>query len=99
MKQGGLRQLGPGGEAVQDQASRDDEGDARAEEMLAYHERTKHHPARFARGPGALDWASQPDPFRTFAGGPAVDLPLLADGLATPFDGLYEPAGRRRLPG
>jgi SagB-type dehydrogenase family enzyme len=68
--------------------------------VLAYHERTKHHLTRYARGPGGLDWANQPAPFRTFAGAPAVDLPLLADALATPFAQLYEPgAGRRRRPG
>src|SRR3954454_20602497 len=50
---------------------------------LAYHGRTKHHPHRTARSLGFLDWATQPDPFRTFAGAPAVALPLQADGLAT----------------
>src|SRR6185503_2437440 len=34
------------------------------EEVMRYHERTKHHFARFAPGPGQLDWANQPDPFR-----------------------------------
>jgi SagB-type dehydrogenase family enzyme len=69
---------------------------AQAQAILAYHERTRHHLARYARGPGGLDWASQPDPFRTFAGAPALDLPLLADGLATRFGDLYDPAAARR---
>jgi hypothetical protein len=60
-------------------------------EALAYHERTKHHPHGYARGPGRLDWATQPDPFRAYAGAPAVALPLLADGLATPYGDLYAP--------
>jgi SagB-type dehydrogenase family enzyme len=42
-----------------------------------YHEQTKHHPDRHARGPGHLDWANQPEPFREFAGAPALDLPLV----------------------
>ena len=40
----------------------------------AYHDGTKHHFHRFARSLGYLDWASQPNPFRSFAGAPAVAL-------------------------
>ena len=36
-----------------------------------YHDGTKHHFNRFARSLGYLDWASQPHPFRRFAGAPA----------------------------
>ena len=45
---------------------------------MRYHERTKHHFNRFAPGPGALDWANQPDPFRRYAGAPLTPLPILA---------------------
>jgi SagB-type dehydrogenase family enzyme len=58
---------------------------------LAYHERTKHHPHRFARSAGVLDWATQPDPFRTYAGAPVLDLPLAADMLGTSFRDLQRP--------
>ena len=58
-----------------------------------YHERTKHHLYRYAQGPGDLDWANQPDPFRTFAGSPIVPLPLVADRLPTTFADLYVPRG------
>jgi SagB-type dehydrogenase family enzyme len=51
---------------------------ARLEEVMRYHERTKHHFGRFAPGPGQLDWANQPDPFRRFEGAPLARLPLLA---------------------
>jgi SagB-type dehydrogenase family enzyme len=63
--------------------------------ILEYHARSKHHLERYAPGPGYLDWAAQPDPFRTYAGAPRVELPLLADGLATRFDDLR----RGALPG
>jgi hypothetical protein len=43
------------------------------EAVMRYHERTKHHLNRFAPGPGQLDWANQPDPFRRYAGAPLVD--------------------------
>lgn len=53
-----------------------------------YHERSKHRLDRYAPGPGGLDWANQPDPFRTFAGAPTVELPLGADSMAVSFDDL-----------
>ena len=40
----------------------------------AYHDGTKHHFHRFSRSLGYLDWASQPNPFRSFAG--AAVFPL-----------------------
>jgi SagB-type dehydrogenase family enzyme len=62
------------------------------EEVMRYHERTKHHFARFAPGPGQLDWANQPDPFRRFEGAPVTRLPLLApdDEPCSPaYESLY----------
>jgi SagB-type dehydrogenase family enzyme len=53
------------------------------DDIIAYHDRTKHHPQRYARGPGELDWATQPNPFRRFDGSPALKLPL-ADNDDTP---------------
>ena len=52
-------------------------------DIIAYHERTKHHTERYANGPGGLDWASQPNPFRCFTGAPVLRLPL-ADSDDTP---------------
>ncbi|MBI1913883.1 MAG: SagB/ThcOx family dehydrogenase [Planctomycetes bacterium] len=63
----------------------------RARQVLSYHRRTKHHLHRYAQGPGHLDWATQPDPFRTYAGVPAVDLPLLADALSASYGDLCVP--------
>ncbi len=62
------------------------------EAVLRYHERTKHHFNRYAPGPGGLDWANQPNPFRRYEGARLVRLPLLGpdDGLASPhYDDLY----------
>jgi SagB-type dehydrogenase family enzyme len=39
-----------------------------------YHEQSKHHFNRFARSLGYLDWATQPDPFRSFDGSRRIDL-------------------------
>lgn len=44
------------------------------ETVCEYHDGTKHHFQRFARSLGYLDWASQPRPFRSFAGAPTFSL-------------------------
>ncbi|MES9945046.1 MAG: SagB/ThcOx family dehydrogenase [Candidatus Thiodiazotropha sp.] len=51
----------------------------KCEIIRAYHERTKHRLEAYARGPEYLDWESQPDPFRRFAGSPLVSLPFIPD--------------------
>lgn len=53
-----------------------------------YHERSKHRLDRYAPGPGWLDWANQPDPFRRFAGANRTVLPLVADTLQTRFNAI-----------
>ena len=53
-----------------------------------YHERSKHRLERYAPGPGRLDWANQPNPFRRYEGAPGIELPLLADRLDTGFAAL-----------
>jgi SagB-type dehydrogenase family enzyme len=55
----------------------------RTVDIIAYHERTKHHPGRYARGPHGLDWATQPNPFRRFTGAPLHRL-ALSEGDQTP---------------
>ncbi|MCB1821529.1 MAG: nitroreductase family protein [Candidatus Competibacteraceae bacterium] len=54
--------------------------------IMAYHQASKHHLDRYAPGPGGLDWASQPDPFRRYLGTARIELPLRADTLTTPFE-------------
>ena len=59
------------------------------EAILRYHEATKHHPERYARSLGYMDWANQPAPFRFYAGVPSLPLPLLARDPAVGYRGLY----------
>ena len=69
------------------------EGDASAAEVVvAYHERTKHHFHRYAASPGYMDWATQPDPFRRYAGADLVRLPLPKAGRPLPYWQLYASA-------
>src|SRR5512137_595593 len=65
--------------------------DSLAESILRYHEITKHHPDRYARSPGYMDWANQPDPFRVYEGAPIVNLPLLSQDPPGGPLALYEP--------
>ena len=65
-------------------------GDASPEQVvIAYHERTKHHFHRFAASLGYMDWATQPDPFRRYAGADLVRLPLPKAGRPLPYWQLY----------
>ncbi|MBN1658965.1 MAG: SagB/ThcOx family dehydrogenase [Anaerolineae bacterium] len=59
--------------------------------MLEYHHATKHHFGWYARGPGRLDWTTQPDPFRRYRGAPllALDHPLPDD--SPPYDAVLGP--------
>jgi SagB-type dehydrogenase family enzyme len=51
----------------------------------AYHDGTKHHFHRFARSLGYLDWASQPNPFRSFAGADQSPLHPRPDAAGPAF--------------
>ncbi len=65
---------------------------------MAYHDRTKHHPDRYARGPRDLDWATQPDPFRRFIGSPLHPLPLAPTDNTPPAAALFAPNQRSPRP-
>ena len=61
---------------------------------MRYHERTKHHFNRYAHGPGQLDWANQPDPFRRYEGAELVRLPVLAsdeDPRSPSYESVFRP--------
>lgn len=58
--------------------------------VMRYHERTKHYPNRYARSPGFLDWASEPDPFRRYEGATQLSLPLSEEDPAGIYHDLYE---------
>jgi len=63
------------------------------ETVLAYHERTKHHPHSYARSLGYLDWDTQPDPFRRYEGSELVlldEVPPTAEPL---YDAIFWSGG------
>ncbi len=57
-------------------------------EVIAYHQATKHHLHAYARGPGQMDWATQPNPFRRYEGAPLIGL----DHVPPSPEPLYETA-------
>ena len=68
------------------------------QQILHYHEQTKHHPNRYAKGPGHMDWANKPDPFRFYEGSEVIRLPFLDKDPNTPHHGLYYRSQNRPLP-
>lgn len=61
--------------------------------VLAYHQRSKHQFQRYAAGPDGMDWNSQPDPFRTYAGSPQLQLPLLDASAGPGYAEIYQQPG------
>lgn len=60
------------------------------EHIQQYHERTKHHPDRYARSLGYMDWRNQPNPFRFYANADRYFLPLLQQESALGFGVLFD---------
>jgi SagB-type dehydrogenase family enzyme len=57
-----------------------------------YHQLTKHSPNCYAPSPGFLDWDSQPNPFRRYAGAPLISLPLAQATSSSRYHDLFNPS-------
>jgi SagB-type dehydrogenase family enzyme len=65
-----------------------------AQMILEYHEATKHHFHRYARSAGHMDWANQPNPFRSYEEVKPILLPLASDQKPEiSYAQLHAPAG------
>ncbi len=60
--------------------------------IFDYHQRTKHHPNRYAASLGYMDWATQPDPFRSYTGTRLVELPLAFENPAMSYNAIMSEA-------
>ncbi|MED5610226.1 SagB/ThcOx family dehydrogenase [Pseudomonas sp. JH-2] len=60
-----------------------------AEAVRAYHALSCHAPERFAPGPGQLDWATQPAPFRRYAGARSIELLHRPQEESPGYDGVF----------
>jgi len=63
----------------------------RLQAVFDYHQATKHRFEAFASGPGMLDWATQPDPFRRYAGARLISLETVAPTDEPRFDAIFTP--------
>ena len=71
---------------------------ALTQSLVDYHERSKHRVNHYAPGPGGLDWATQPNPFREYQGAPQINLPLAANALAAKASHIAPRAKRVSMP-
>ncbi len=58
--------------------------------VYEYHDRTKHHPKRYAASRGHMDWSIQPDPFRRYSGAELIALPLIDENDSPTYAELFD---------
>lgn len=63
----------------------------RLSQVKQYHQATKHHFHRYARGPGYMDWSTQPNPFRRYQGAPLIPLDKVQVTDAPLYDAVFSP--------
>ena len=59
-------------------------------QVVRYHEESKHHYDRYAKSLGYMDWDNQPYPFRAYQNTTVVPLPLLSNDLQADYLDLYQ---------
>lgn len=57
--------------------------------VFHYHEETKHSHLRYARSLGYMDWANQPNPYRTYKGALNISLPLATEYPTPPYSLIF----------
>jgi len=67
----------------------------RLRQVFEYHQATKHQFQAYASGPGYLDWANQPDPFRRYAGARLIPLETIEPTDAPRYDDVFN---QQRMP-
>lgn len=73
-----------------------DSAATRLRAVLAYHQTSKHGLQAYAPGPGRLDWATQPDPFRRYAGARLLSLETIEPQQEPRYDALFERGSQPR---
>ncbi len=58
--------------------------------VFDYHERTKHHPNRYAASLGYMDWSSQPEPFRRYEGSELIRLPIVSQTPSPSYAEIFQ---------
>lgn len=65
------------------------DGNSISQQIIRYHEETKHHYDRYARSAGSMDWDNQPNPFRFYEDTKPFDLPFLKKDPPALYADLY----------
>ena len=65
------------------------DGDRISQEIIRYHEETKHRFERYARSAAYMDWDNQPNPFRFYEDTESFGLPFLKKDPAALYADLY----------
>jgi SagB-type dehydrogenase family enzyme len=68
------------------------------QKVFEYHQATKHYQQRYAWGPGCLDWANQPNPFRRYEGAPLIALEKIPPTDEPHYDDAFAPGSIRPAP-
>ena len=58
--------------------------------VYTYHNETKHAPSRYARSLGYMDWATQPDPYRSYIGSKQIKLPLSFENKTISYKDIFD---------
>ena len=58
--------------------------------VISYHQGTKHQPHELSPGPANLDWANQPDPFRSYE--PSIEIALERQGFGNAIGNITRPS-------
>ncbi len=57
--------------------------------VFSYHEETKHAHHKYARSIGYMDWANQPNPYRSYKGALHVKLPITLQNPTPPYHMIF----------
>ena len=57
--------------------------------VFSYHEETKHAHHKYARSLGYMDWANQPNPYRSYKGALHVELPITLQNPTPPYHMIF----------
>jgi len=58
--------------------------------VYTYHNETKHAPTRYARSLGYMDWATQPDPYRSYKDTKQIKLPLSFTNTTLAYKDIFD---------
>jgi len=59
------------------------------QDIFTYHEETKHNYGKYARSIGYMDWANQPNPYRSYKGALKVELPISFENPTPPYHMIF----------